>query len=358
MKRIGVVGAGIIGAAIARELALAGCKVTVFEAHEPASGTSSRSMGWINASFTAREDYYRMRLAAIQSYRELDTHLNGALGVSWTGSLNWEASEAEFDAVAKELGSFGHPVTVVTRAEMAVLEPNLADLPEKALLMQNEGVAEGGHVAKVLLRAAQAAGAIVLAGAEVTSIDRQPNGIHAVNSAAGRILVDDVVIATGIKTGEMAEKCGFPLPMKNQPGVLIETTPLPFRLNHTIWSPDVHFKQLADGRAVCGNLFSGAVGDEGVDGLPERMLERLKQRLPAAAGSLSIEKVRHGIRPMPVDTYPAIGRLGADEANSYVAVTHSGITLGPLIGRLVAQEIVDGVAHPMLQAFRPSRFNL
>ena len=353
MKHIAIIGAGIIGASIARELAIAGCKVSVFEAHEPACGASSRSMGWINASFVSREDYYEMRLAAIQAHRELDAEFNGALETQWTGSLNWEAREGKLDELVEELGRFGHPVKLVSRDEMRTLEPELADLPSKALLMEHEGTMEAGSVTRLLLRAAQDAGATVLVGAPVSAIERSGTG-HVVIGAAGRIPVDDVIIAAGVMTGELAEKCGGKLPMNNEPGVLIETNELPFQLQHTIWSPDVHFKQLPDGRAICGNLYSGAVGDGELEDVAQRMLERMKQRLPNAAAGLKIEKVRYGVRPMPVDSYPAIGRLGSDV---YVAVMHSGVTLGPLVGRLVAREMVSGEPEQMLEPFRPSRFN-
>lgn len=353
MKHVGIIGAGIIGACIARELALAGCKVSVFEAHEPASGASSRSMGWINASFVSRADYYEMRIAAIQAYRKLDEAFNGALETQWTGSLNWEAREDKLDELVEELGRFGHPVKLVARDELRMLEPELSDLPAKALLLENEGTVEAGHVTRVMLRAAQDAGAVVLAGVPVSAIEQGETAGHVIISPAGRIQVDDVVIAAGVMTGELAEKCDQKLPMKNEPGVLIETNTLPFRLQHTIWSPDVHFKQLPDGRAICGNLFSGALGDDAVEYVAHRMLERMKQRLPNAAAGLKIEKVRHGVRPMPLDSYPAIGRLNNEV---YVAVMHSGVTLGPLVGALVAREIATGADVDMLKPFRPSRF--
>lgn len=354
MKHVGIIGAGIIGACIARELAVTGCRVSVFEAHEPASGASSRSMGWINASFVSRIDYYEMRIAAIQAHRRLDEEFNGKLETQWTGSLNWEAREDKLDELVDELGRFGHPVKLVTGDEMRMLEPELADLPPQALLMDNEGTIEAGHATRVMLRAAQDAGTVILAGVPVSAIEHGEPAGHVIVSPAGRTEVDDVVIAAGVMTGELAEKCGQKLPMKNEPGVLIETSQLPFRLQHTIWSPDVHFKQLPDGRAICGNLFSGALGDDAVEDVAHRMLERMKQRLPNAAAGLKIEKIRHGVRPMPLDGYPAIGRLSN---GAYVAVMHSGVTLGPLVGELVAREIAEDVEVDMLEPFRPGRFN-
>ena len=358
-RRVAVIGAGIIGACIAHELTLAGARVTVIEANEPATGASARSMGWINASFIDREDYYQLRLAAMQAHRELDKAFDGALQTRWTGSINWEAAPGEMEALVAELGRFGHLVKLIGKDEFARLEPEVADLPEKALLMGNEGHVDAAHAARLILAAAQAKGATVLSGARVEAVERLAGGVWQVHTPLGPVEAEDVVIAAGILTGELCEAAGHSLPMKNEPGVLIETSPVPCTINHLIWSPDVHFKQLPDGRLVCGYLFSGAITDGGgVDGVAQRMLARLKERLPRVAGSLVIEKVKHGVRPMPVDGYPAIGRLGdASQDDLYVSVMHSGVTLGPVVGKLVSHEIMTGERDPLLAGFSPGRFN-
>ena len=358
-KRVAVIGGGIIGACITHELTLAGAQVTVIEANEPATGASARSMGWINASFIEREDYYRLRLAAMQAHRELDTAFHGVLQTCWTGSINWEAAPEEMEALVKELGRFGHPVKLIGRQEFARLEPEVADLPETALLMGNEGHMDAAHAARIILAAAQANGATVLTGTPVEGFDRVSGGGWQVRTPVGPIEAEDVVIAAGIRTGELCRAAGHEVPMKNEPGVLIQTSPVPFTLNHLIWSPDVHFKQLPDGRLICGYLFSGAITDGGgVDGVAQRMMGRLKERLPRVADSLAIETVKHGVRPMPVDGYPAIGRMGAGgQTDLYVSVMHSGVTLGPVVGRLVAREIMLGRRDPLLDGFSPARFN-
>ncbi len=356
-KRIIVIGAGIIGACIARELALAGADVTIIEAHEPAAGASSRSMGWINASFVEREDYYRLRLAAIAEHRKLDELLGGKLQTRWGGSLTWEAGDEALQALCDEIGRYGHAVRVIDRDDFAMLEPEVADLPPRALLLENEGHIDAGHAVGVILSAARDAGARVVAGCPVSAVTRTAKGWR-LTTPLGELEAQDIVIAAGIMTGELAAAAGFSIPMKNEPGILIETNPLPPVLSRTIWSPDVHFKQLPDGRLVCGHQYSGAL-DEGEDAADaaEAILERVKQRLPRFAGTLRIEKIKHGIRPMPVDSYPAIGRLGSSHDDAYVSVMHSGVTLGPLAGRLVAAELITGEPEPLLAGFRPSRFN-
>ena len=48
-----------------------------------------------------------------------------------------------------------------------------------------------------------------------------------------------------------------------------------------------------------------------------------------------------GTRPVPADGFPAVGGI-AGVAGLSVAVMHSAATLGPLIGELLARELVDG----------------
>ena len=62
-----------------------------------------------------------------------------------------------------------------------------------------------------------------------------------------------------------------------------------------------------------------------------------------------------GERPVPLDGLPVVGAVpGAPGV--FLAVMHSGVTLGPLIGQLLAQEILQGSLSPLLSSFRASRF--
>ncbi len=65
--------------------------------------------------------------------------------------------------------------------------------------------------------------------------------------------------------------------------------------------------------------------------------------------------VRLAARPMPADGLPIVGPVpGVDGV--HVAVTHSGVTLAPVVGRLVAGEVVTGARADELGGVRPDRF--
>ena len=90
-KNIGVVGGGIIGAAIAMHLARSGAQVTLFEKSAPAAGATSKSFAWINA-FTNDPHYRALRLKSIYAYQELDQqlHLNITGEERFTGLQIWQ----------------------------------------------------------------------------------------------------------------------------------------------------------------------------------------------------------------------------------------------------------------------------
>ena len=83
-------------------------------------------------------------------------------------------------------------------------------------------------------------------------------------------------------------------------------------------------------------------------------LHRLKNML-SGADDIQLSDVRIGARPMPVDGLPIVGSLPA-QPGGYIAVMHSAVTLAPAAGRLVADEVIDGLELEQLQGVRPHRF--
>ena len=106
-RHVVIVGAGIIGAAIAFRLSQGGARVTVVEGALPASGASGRSFGWINASFSLNEDHFLLRVAALTAHHALAADL-GPLRTTeeWFGQLKsiWELRLAALDEILTSKG--------------------------------------------------------------------------------------------------------------------------------------------------------------------------------------------------------------------------------------------------------------
>ena len=106
-------------------------------------------------------------------------------------------------------------------------------------------------------------------------------------------------------------------------------------------APDVH-ADLHTGEPALGDL--------------ARELLRRAQRVTGALDSAEVTGYRVCVRPMPVDGQSIVGWLPGVEG-LYVAVTHSGVTLGAHLAELMTSELTTGAAVPELAPYRPGRFS-
>jgi glycine/D-amino acid oxidase-like deaminating enzyme len=86
-----------------------------------------------------------------------------------------------------------------------------------------------------------------------------------------------------------------------------------------------------------------------------RLLHESAQHVVPELGNSRIVQTRVADRPIPADGFPSVGAVPS-VPGYYEAVSHSGITLGPVVGRLLASEILTGHRDEMLADFRPERF--
>lgn len=363
-ERIVVVGAGIIGSAIAYHLAKYGAQVTVVEKNRPASGTTEKSFGWINATFSKKPwHYFLLNHLGIAAWQALQQELNKSLQVQWGGSIEWYSDVTEASALQENIRrhqSLGYATQLVDEAKLSHLEPNVAfGHVAAAAFCEHEGHVDPAHAVHVLLGQAQKMGAQVITECELTDLVLNQGRLQAVKTSVGEIEADVLVIACGVDSPRVAALADVLVPLKDSPGVLVYTKPKPVpgkRLLHRIvLSPGGHMKQQQDGRIVIGASFGGSpTTDTSIDSA-KRILEEAARYLPAL-NKAQIDQVTLGWRPMPKDDYPIIG-FANGEPSVYLAVTHSGITLGPLIGQLATVEILNRVDVTLLQSYRLSRFD-
>lgn len=122
-------------------------------------------------------------------------------------------------------------------------------------------------------------------------------------------------------------------------------------------SPCVNLRLDGPGRVLVhhGSVDAKLESDGDTRGsLSRELLERARRVVPALEGAKA-ERVRVGVRLMPVDALPCLGAV-AELPGYYEAVTHSGVTLSPLLGRLLAKEILTGEADALVAQFRPDGF--
>ena len=197
-KHIIVVGAGIIGASIAWHLVRAGARVTILEAGSPGGVATPASFAWINASWGNPEVYFRLRSRSMREWTRLAEDVPG-IQLDWAGGLCWDLPSDELDAYLAQHGSWGYDIRPVGRDEAARIEPALANPPDHALHVREEGAVEPAGAAHALIADAVTRGALLRTGRAVARLERSGGGMAAVLDGE-RIAADDVVLAAGTAT--------------------------------------------------------------------------------------------------------------------------------------------------------------
>ena len=367
-----VAGAGIIGASIAWHLAKAGARVTVIDREGPATHASRGSFAWINATWSKQpQRYHRLNQAGVEGWRALEAELK--LPVRWGGSLEGVADpavEAGLSARVAEQRAWGEKTRLVDRQELASLEPNV-DFGglRRVVFSGNDGATDPIAATRAFLDAATALGAKVEYPCEITGATISNGRLSAVQTSRGDIAADRLVLATGAVADASRRFADWELPQRSAPGLTAITAPMARIVEHVLWLPGVHMHQRSDGRLVIGEE-AGPPPNEAhaarLAGQPnafptrEIALEHAGRMRAAAMkyvpglGPLTFEDVRICHRPMPLDGYPVLG-ASPSRPDVYLAVTHSGVTLAPVVGALVAQELAGGVPADALTDFRPDR---
>ena len=354
-KTVVIVGAGIIGACAAFRMAQAGAQVLLVDAGDGAA--TAASFGWINGSYFLTEDHFRLRVAGMAAWAKLASELD--LPIKTSGCISWEFSGAELQEQKDALERLGYPVEVLSRAEVAAREPNVSDIPEQSLFFPSEAVAEPEALASAMIAAAQALGARVVAGVRVTGFSGQGDEVQGVQTTAGTFEADEVLIAAGTGSERLLAGLDISLPMVPRPAYVLETCPVAPALSYVLATPFGEVRQRPDGAIVmpCAVAHQSDARehlDRGPLDAGEEALTRLQRLLPDV--ELAVGRISLAWRPMPADGLPVVGRV---RPGLSVATMHSGLTLGAIMGEVLAREVLSGPDNEtaaLLASFRPDRF--
>ena len=375
VDRVIVIGAGIVGAAIAYFLAKRGCEVVVIDKGLPASQASGNTFAWINAAYANQPAHYQvLRQRSLDEYRRLSDDVE--FPIRWSGSLEWFQDSENERRLVTDVEAFRNataaPTQIIGRDEARLLEPNLVVGGDwKLAHSTNDGAVDAPATTQAIFDRALELGAQAVLLAEVQSMRTRRRDVR-VATTGGTFDADVVVVAAGIGTRRIARMVGETIDTATRatPGIIATTGPVPMILNKVLYPPRVHIHQLDDGRVVIGEKAGPPAGELHSDALSRRPngfpddehAAAHALRLLALARSYvpELESVRDvdvgiGWRPMPTDGLPIVG-YGERSERVYFATMHSGITLAPIVGKIAAAEILDGVSDNGLRGFRPQRF--
>lgn len=358
-----VVGAGLLGASVAYEVALAGADVTIVEMDQPGGGTSGASFAWANAQEKKPSGYFALNAAGVAAYPKLAA----ALGGGWyhPGGDLAIARGAGIVRLRERVAAhraIGYPATVLDRDGLAALEPDLDVGSDElfAVHWEQEAWIDAPRLVTRLLSAARARGARLLTTTKVIDLERAGSRVGHVTLLTGdRLPVDLVVIAAGPATERLASRAGVVLPMTPSPGLLAISEPIGAGVHRVVHAGGLAIRPNGDGRLMASSREIDATLDPGVrelttDAEPCAELFRRAARLVPSLGSVRFASSRIGVRSVPADGLPAAGFAPGFD-NVYFLASHSGVTLAPVLGPLVAAELVRG-PQAELEPYRLDRF--
>jgi D-amino-acid dehydrogenase len=354
---VAIVGAGIVGCALAAFLAEAGASVVLVERETVGAGASGRNSGILQHPMDAA--LAPLFEESLEHYRELEPHgfelPREPAGILVLGEGQW-GLEAELAA----LHAFPElRAEALAPGEPAALEPALA--PQLAAVRLHTGYPVGASAAtRAFAARAVAAGARLLTGAEAALA---PGGGLVIDGAP--LPADAVVVAAGPWTPGLLDPPGAWRPIAPLWGVVAEVR-LQAPPRHGLEEAGVEelIARRGDPPPIFSLVTTGAVSALGSTFLPKRpdadalapvLRERGARFVPALAAT-PIGAVRACARPLSADGLPLLGRA-AGRDGAFVAAGHGpwGVSLGPASARLVADLVLDRGPGPPPE-FDPGRF--
>ncbi|MEQ8247780.1 MAG: FAD-binding oxidoreductase [Alphaproteobacteria bacterium] len=378
MADVVVVGGGILGVSVAYAVSRLGQRVVLLEERTLASGTTGASFAWLNATAKADDQaYHRLNRRGIGRHLDLAAMWGEeTVGLAGTGSIHWshpgapDGGPVAVMARAEYLENWGYPIVALDRSTLQALEPYI-DFPtgSQGFLAPLDRWIDAPRLVRRLADETREEGGDVREGSAVTGFIFDGESVVGVEVGAARVVAPIVVLTAGTGLPALAARArrslAQPLPVRLSPGLLVDTPPLERAwLRHVVYFPDgagFHARPTFDGGVCVGaddidEQHGGANGTTMLSGTTA-LLHRASEYLPGfpALEFASRAHARIGVRPMPEDGLPIVGALAATPG-VYVVATHSGITLGPHLGDLVARELVLGERQADLEPYRPQRF--
>lgn len=372
MKKIIVVGSGILGASTAYHVSKfnADAQVTLIDAAHPGRATDAAAgiiCPWL--SQRRNQAWYRLAAGGARYYAKLTEELHD-LGESDTGyarvgalSLHTEAAKIQQMRERAEKRREDAPeigeIEVLNSEQVQELFP-LLNGDYQAVRVSGAARVDGRALRDALVSAARKKGVNVREGRAVLYTDpleekeEVKHGQRTVQAGTGRVtgvtidgerlVADEVIVCAGAWAGELLEPLGLDFRVTFQKGQILHLQ-LPEQQGSGGWPvvippTDQYLLAFDDDKMVVGATHENDVELTDIRVTAGGMHEVLSKGLELAPGLADgkVEEVRVGFRPFTPGFLPVIGRVpgwkGLITANGLGA---SGLTMGPFLGRQLAK---------------------
>ncbi|GAB3263792.1 NAD(P)/FAD-dependent oxidoreductase [Arthrobacter pigmenti] len=366
-KRAAVIGGGILGVSTAVHLLRGGASVVLVTETELASGATGRSLSWLNSAGERSTPYHELRQTGIDRYRTLFAADPSREWLRFDGGLYWGKSDTLEKTKARHAyeKSHGYASHLVTIDEISAFTPNIdiGQAPDHAVFNPGEGWVSLPHLVEFLMQEFNARGGELRTNEGKASVRTDNGRATGVSTASGNTYAaDTVVVACGAQTPAVVAELGVEIPQASPVSMLVVTEPAGHGVKSVLNTPRAALRPSPGGRLAVDHdwyedqIVQQADGSYSVnDSVVKELLDEASKLIDGNP-PLQPESWKMGLKPIPADGEPVLGELET-VSSCFTAFTHSGATLGLIVGELLADEILTGDKHPMLSTFRPGRFS-
>lgn len=352
-----VIGGGVIGGLILRELSKTTLNVCLLEKEEDVCmGQSRANSGIVHAGYDAAVGSLKAKFNVLGN--KMMESVTKELGVKYrnNGSLVVAFSEEEMETLAalKARGEQNgvERLEIISRERLCELEPNISDNAVGALYAPTGGIVCPYELTIAAIGNAMDNGAALCCGFEVCGIEKTSTGL-VVRSTDGRELQAKVVInCAGLASGKIAALVGDKISVNGRRGqyILLDRESGDF-VNHTLFfTPTKKGKGILVSQTVDNNIILGPTAEEIDDGNVETTADGLAS---------VIEKAGEMCKNVPLyNTITSFAGTRAycdrhdfilEESENVAGVIHCagiespGLTSAPAIAEYVTNELVSKI---------------
>jgi sarcosine oxidase subunit beta len=385
-----IIGGGITGISTAFYLAQHGHEVILLERNEIASEASGLNAGtlWPTGWGTFPDLSSTLSMGSLEILKTLQFDLGYDIEFRQSGALKAIQTEEQLDFLQKEVQDFnsrGYIFNVRTIQDARSIEPELDSELVGCLYYPLGGHANPVKTTRALASEAQQNGARILTRHEVSSIAYLKNASYKVVTSRGIFQTQTLVLAAGPWCRTIGFMLGLNIPVFPVRGQMWSTGPVPTRLFHAIGAMEstlywhnntysnkdtplelthrdnvrltrhLYGRQTRDGEIIFGGdrqLINSKTPDETGIALNRNHVIEIFPFLR----KFPIKRTWAGLMPFTSNLEPIIGKIPQlDNLYIVTGLSSSGFEQGPMSGKLLAEQIHNGKASPVLSSAEPVR---
>ena len=367
MNDVLIIGGGIIGLSIARELHKKGVKkITILERGEVGKEASFAAAGMLapNAETEKEDEFFHFCSQSNGLYANFADELFDETGVDIEldrqGTLYLALTQNDSAEITKRFErqkKAGLAVAHLSAREIRQIEPFISPDVREGLFFPNDWQVENRRLLYALQKYAELNNLEIRSNTEIKNLLIEGEKVVGAEDETKKFLAEKTVIAAGAWTS-LIKTSGLTLPkIKPIRGQMISFQTAKRLFEKVIYSARGYLVPRRNGRILIGATVEDVGFDKSVTPSGVELLREIALEIAPSLANLEISEKWAGLRPSALDVLPILGSFPHVE-NFFLATAHyrNGILLAPLTAKIMADKIAENLDSEYLKIFSPHRF--